>query len=317
MPERLSPQKSIDVLRDVLETLHFRGSIFFRSDLAAPWGMSLGESPCPRFHIALSGECYVGSEQNDAVKVQAQDIVMLPNGNSHWISDQPGRDLIQSEIAGNACELNTPLFQEGDITNRLICGVIQFDRGMSHPIFDALPSVMHFPALDLPGPIWSVIDLIDSEMNNEKSRNGGIVDRLTEVLFIQLMRHYASSGDDATGFLAALSDKRVYKALSLIHKKPEVDWTLNLLGERSGMSKATLVRRFQEVVGVAPMSYISNWRIVKAYNLVKYTVTPLEQIADSLGFASARTLTRAFERHYECTPSMLRKSIARNGIVAE
>ena len=308
MPERLSQQKAFDVLRDVLETLHFRGSIFFRSDLAAPWGMSLEKNSFPRFHIALSGECYVGSDTDDAVKVKAQDVIMLPKGNSHWISDQPGRKLVPSSRAADACALNTPLFQEGVITNRLICGVIQFDQGMSHPIFDALPAVMHFPALELSGPIWSVINLIETQMDQEENRNGGVVDRLTEVLFIQLMNHYISSGEDATGFLAALSDKRVYKALSLIHKEPEFDWTLNLLGERSGMFKATLVRRFQEVVGVAPMSYISDWRIMKAYNLVKYTIAPLEQIADSLGFASSRTLTRAFQRRYECTPAALRKS---------
>ncbi|PCI75609.1 MAG: AraC family transcriptional regulator [SAR86 cluster bacterium] len=311
MSERLNQQKSFDVLGDVLETLHFRGSIFFRSDLAAPWGMSLEKSPFPKFHIALSGECYVGADANDAVRVQEQDVIMLPNGSSHWISDQPGRDLVPSSIAGDACELNTPLFQEGKITNRLICGVIQFDQEMSHPIFDALPSVMLFTGLSSSGPIWSMINLIDTEMNSANNWNAGVVDRLAEVLFIQLMNHYVSRVDDSTGFLAALSDRRVYRALSLIHKEPGLDWTLSLLGERSGMSKATLVRRFQEVLGVAPMRYISDWRVMKAYNLVKYTVAPLEQIADSLGFSSSRTLTRAFHRHYECTPSVLRKSIAK------
>lgn len=311
MPERLSQQKAFDVLQDVLETLRFRGSIFFRSSLAAPWGISLEKSRSPRFHIALSGQCYVGSDNNDAVQVDAQDVIMLPNGNSHWISDQPGRKLVRSSVAADACELNSPLFQEGEITNHLICGIIQFDQDMSHPIFNALPSVMHFPALKTSGTSWSVIKLIEKEMDNDRLQNGGIVDRLTEILFIQLMDHYVSNSENATGFLAALSDKRVYKALSLIHREPEFDWTLSLLGERSGMSKATLVRRFQEIVGVAPMSYISDWRIMKAYNLVKYTSTPLEQIADSLGFASARTLTRSFRRHYNCTPSVLRKSLVR------
>lgn len=307
MSESLNQKKAVDVLRDVLETLHFRGSVFFRSDLAAPWGMSLDRQKGPRFHISLLGDCYVGSDVHEAVRVAAKDIIMLPSGNSHWISDQPGRDLVPSAKAGAACELNNPLFQEGVITNRLICGLIQFEQKLAHPIFDALPDVMHFSQLENNEQIWSVIKLIDVEMHDSNAGKSGVVDRLTEVLFIQLLDHYVNSNQADTGFLAALSDRRVYRALSLIHSEPEFDWTLPLLGEQSGMSRATLVRKFQEVVGVSPMAYLGDWRIMKAYNLIKYTSTPLEQIADATGFASSKTLGRAFKRRYNCTPTELRR----------
>ena len=69
MPERLNQEKAFDVLGDILETLRFRGSVFFQSDLAAPWGMSLSEIGSPRFHIVLSGECFVGSDGHEAVQV--------------------------------------------------------------------------------------------------------------------------------------------------------------------------------------------------------------------------------------------------------
>ena len=114
MPERLNRGPAFDVLGDILETLRFRGSIFFRSDLAAPWGMSLPGMGSPRFHIVLSGECFVGSDTRDAVKAEEADIIMLPNGDSHWIADKPGRELIPSARAGEACELDNPLFQKGE-----------------------------------------------------------------------------------------------------------------------------------------------------------------------------------------------------------
>ena len=128
------------MLGDILETLRFRGSLFFRSDLAAPWGMSLSKT---------------------------------------------GRELVPSARAGEACELGNPLFQKGKITNR-------FSR---------------------------------------------ITDRLTEVLFLQLLNHYVQEHEGTTGFLAALRDRRVYRALSLIHQEPEFNWTLTSLGERVGMSR--------------------------------------------------------------------------------
>ena len=115
MPERLNPEPQFDVLGDVLETLRFRGSLFFSSELAAPWGISLSEMGIPRFHIVLSGECFVGSGDREVVKAGGADIVMLPNGSSHWIADKPGRQLVSSARAGEACELGSPLFQQGAI----------------------------------------------------------------------------------------------------------------------------------------------------------------------------------------------------------
>ncbi len=308
MTERLNQEGDFDVLGDILETLRFRGSIFFRSELAAPWGMSLPEMGIPRFHIALSGDCFVGAGDHQSIRVGESDIVMLPNGDSHWIADSPGRELVPSERAGQACELGDPLFQHGEITHRLMCGMVRFDEGAAHPILDALPAMMHFPTLESSGPIWSTVSLIDAEMRSRQSTNSRIADRLTEVLFLQLLNHYVSHGNEKQGFLAALRDRRVYRALTLIHKAPEFDWTLSSLGAEVGMSRATLVRRFQDIVGVAPMAYIMDWRLMKAHELVKHTMQSLEQIAQATGFASARTLSRAFKRHYGCTPHEMRRS---------
>ena len=291
MPERLNPDPTFDVLGDILETLRFRGSIFLHSDLAAPWGMSVPNFGHPRFHIVLSGECFFGADESESVKAGAADIIMLPNGNSHWIADKPGRELVPSAQAGDACELGNPLFQKGEITNRLICGLVRYDQGASHPILDALPDVMHFSMLESAGPIWSVVRLIDAEMQGTGNRSSRIADRLTEVLFLQLLNDYVRDSDSASGFLAALRDRRVYRALALIHQEPEFPWTLESLGERVGMSRATLVRRFQDVVGVAPMAYIA---VAPRTNCGGQAQNDsLERIADSATsfvYASARRL---------------------------
>jgi AraC-like DNA-binding protein len=307
VPERINDDEpEFDVIGDVLETLRFRGSIFFRSNLAAPWGMSLEKADIPRFHIAMSGSCYVGSENVTPVCVQHMEIVMLPNGRSHWIADQPGRKLVPSQQAGEACELGNPLFQNGEITQSLMCGLVNFDKASEHPILDSLPHVLHFPVLSAEDPIWIVVMLIESEMQRTRGIGGTIVDRLTEVLFLQLLNRYVHKNQEMTGFLAALKDRRIHRALTLIHKEPEFNWTIATLGERVGMSRATLVRHFQSSIGLAPMAYILSWRMMKAYNQIKYSNANLEQIAEQVGFASARTLSKAFQRQYSLTPSELR-----------
>jgi AraC-like DNA-binding protein len=234
---------------------------------------------------------------------------MLPSGNSHWIADQPGRKLVPSQLASEACELGNPLFQQGQITNRLMCGIVHYDQESPHPLLDSLPDILHFPKMDPAQPIWSTVTLIDAEMRRAEGSGGTIVDRLTEVLFLQLLNYYAEQSDNAPGFLIALRDRRLQRALTLIHKEPAFNWSLSALGDQVGMSRATLVRHFKDAIGVAPMTYIANWRIMKAYNLIKYSSTPLEQIAESVGFGSARTLNKSFQRHYDCTPNELRRRL--------
>jgi AraC-like DNA-binding protein len=311
VPDRINEDEiEFDVIGDVLETLRFRGSIFFRSDLAAPWGMSLDETDIPRFHISMSGGCYVGSDNDIPINVQHMEIVMIPSGRPHWIADQPGRKLLPSQLAGEACELGNPLFQRGEITQSLMCGLVNFDKASSHPILDSLPQVLHFPKLTTEDPIWMTVMLIESEMQRTLGKGGTIVDRLTEVLFLQLLNRYAYKNQEMTGFLAAFRDRRIHKALTLIHQEPEFNWTIATLGERVGMSRATLVRHFQSSIGLAPMAYILNWRMMKAYNLIKYSNSNLEQVAEHVGFASARTLSKAFQRQYACTPSELRNALS-------
>lgn len=300
---------SIDVLADVLDTLRFRGSIFFRSRLAAPWGMSLSKLKNPRFHIALNGDCYIGvDDMNDKViNLQHMDIVMLPHGEMHWIADQPGRKLTPSEQAGDACELGMPLFQNGEITNKLICGLIDYEKDILHPILDALPSALHFSGIKQNDPIWMTVLLIDAEMEKEQTSLTSIIDRLTEVFFMQLLNIHMSDNKEITGFFAALNDKRIHRALELIHRNPQRQWTLELLVDKVNMSRATLVRQFNNTVGVPPMTYLLNWRMTKAYHLLKQSNSTVEQIADEVGFSTARTLTKAFQRHYGMTPSELRR----------
>ena len=161
---------------------------------------------------------------------------------------------------------------------------------MPHPVFSSLPEVVLFDWLAEDSTIWQTARILNSEIERSGSRLGPIVDRLTEVLMLQLIEEYQQHVGEAEGFLGALSDRRVHKALQLIHSELHYDWTLSSLGEKVGMSRTTLVRQFQEEVGEAPMAYLASWRLTKAFNLAKNTALPFDEIAGKVGFSSARTL---------------------------
>ena len=308
-PNSEANKSDLNVLSDVLDTLRFRGSIFFRSRLASPWGMSLQQTENPRFHIALSGNCFLGIEEakTETINLQEMDIVMLPHGEMHWIADKPGRKLTPSQEAGEACELGTPLFQDGEITNKLICGLIDYDKDILHPILDSLPSSLHFSGIEHNDPIWMTVLLIDSQMERAQTNNASIIDRLTEVLFLQLLHKRVVENRELTGFFAALRNPRVHRALELIHANPQHQWSLDSLAECANMSRATLNRQFKKTVGVPPMAYILNWRMIKAKHLLKHSSKSVDQISELVGFSTARTLTKSFLRHYGMTPSQLRR----------
>jgi len=302
-----------DVLGDIMQTLKFRGSIFFRSKLAAPWGMSLNKLTLPRFHIALRGDFFIGTDIQDrnSIQVKHMDIVMLPHGHMHWIADQTHRKLTPSDDAGSACELGSPLFQQGEITHRLMCGIAHYEDEIVHPILDSLPPVLHFPDLNEDDPIWTMVKLIDSEMRGTYIGQTSIVDRLCEVLFLQLLNRYSMEGNQVSGFFSALQDKRIYRVLELIHKYPKKQWSLESLGEKTGMSRATLVRQFNNTIGITPMKYLANWRMARAYYLVKYSSKTFEHVAECVGFSTARTLSKAFQQYYGFTPNELRTRISK------
>ena len=305
-------QTTFDVLGDILDTLRLRGSIFFRSELASPWGMLLQPTDSPRFHIALRGQCVVGSASARAetvVQLDEMDIVVLPHGNKHWIADRPGRSLIPSERAGEACELGNPLFQQGEITNKLICGIIRYEQDMQHPILSSLPDVLHLSGLTSSDPVWLTVQLIDREMEGSTPSSATLTDRLTEILFLQLLNRHIDASEAPIGFLGALADRRVHRILELIHDAPQNAWTLEQLGQAVGMSRATVARRFSKAVGMPVLAYLGEWRMLKAHYLLKYSSLAVEAIAEKVGFSGARSLSKAFQRKYDATPAELRKRL--------
>jgi len=292
MTDEIEKRHDFDVLADVLDTLRFKGSMFFRSELAAPWGMRLDKCDYPRFHIVLSGSCCIGARDVENREISPKEIVLLAGGHEHWIADKPGRQLVASTKAAQACHLDQPLFQHGKITHRIMCGQVQYDQDSTHPFLDSLHEIMHFENTENQDSIWPIVTTIEAEINRTGQHDGPIMDRLAEILFIRLLDHCIGESKKASGFLKALSDRRVYNALALIHEEPGHAWTLNELGEKVGMSRSTL----------------ANWRLAKVYHQVIYTKNPLSQIADNFGYSSVGTMNRAFLRCYDITPAALRNS---------
>lgn len=310
MSETSNGNISFNIIDDILKTLRFRSSIFFHSELSAPWGVSFPPIGLPRFHIALSGNFVVGSNKGKGhcIDISQQGIALLPVGGEHWIADKSDSKLTPSDDMVSACNLNNPIFQQGNTTHEIMCGIVHYEQEMGHPFFASLPEIIslsdHLPNTTT----LALINLIAQEIREAKTTSNQIIDRLTEALFIKMITTYLNSKHNNIGFIGALHDSRLNLALSHMHQHPQRNWSVDSLSEEIGMSASTLTRHFKKHLHMAPMTYLTNWRMIKAHNLIKHTETDLEHIAEIVGFGSARTLNKAFQRHYNYTPNKLRKS---------
>ncbi|MEM7016214.1 MAG: AraC family transcriptional regulator [Pseudomonadota bacterium] len=312
MTEKLNLINSAEVLNDIAETLRFRATIFFRSQLAAPWGIALSDMAWPRFHISLGGSFFANIENRknaDPLAIGERGVVMLPAGGSHWIADAPGRRLVSDTEAGEACQLNKPLFQAGEITHSVMCGIVKFDTNASHPLLHCLPEIIHIPEVPRESRAWRLIEMIDDELNENWPLANATVDRLTEVLFITLLHEFIETHQEAVGFILALRDRRLNHIIQLIHRNLAEPWTIEGLAKQVGMSRATLIRQFQEAIGSTPIEYLTQWRLLRAHYLIKHTYDSIEAIAAQVGYASAQTLSKSFKKRYGHPPAELRKAM--------
>ncbi len=309
--ERLTQRASFDVLGDVLSGLRPRGSVFFRSELAAPWGVSVASSTTPLLHLLRAGDCHVGrSGGADPLRLRADEVVAFPRGGAHWIADQPGRPLLASEQVVEACVLGKPEFQRGDRTHELICASVQFDGDVQHPLLDSLPLMLHVGHGDENcSSLSKLAALIEEELDGTGPGASVTVDRLVELVFHQLLKQHLRRAPEVSGFFRAMREPRLARALCLMHRHLDAPWSLARLAQRAGASRATLARHFKETLGVAPMDYLTLWRLERSRELLLNSRHSLDRVAQEVGYGSSQAFARAFRRRYGHPPGELRRPL--------
>ena len=310
-------KNNTDILGQVLNSIRLRGSIFFCSKLSAPWGMTLTTADHPRFHFVLEGNCYLQTDDMaEPVAMHTGDFVLITRGNAHWIADKPNSERIESDTAAKAYQRGEKIFQGGETVTRLLCGRFVFDQRHQHPLLTTLPSRIQMTNIEKSKRHWlhQTALLIEQELQQSGSGIEVLVDRICEALFIQILRSSNTLAEQHSGFLSALQDPLISQALQCIHKQPAYDWTVENLATQCHLSRSAFASRFQQRVGLAPIAYLTLWRMQKALSLLRDTPLSMAQIADHLGYSSDMALSKAFKRFYGETPGATRKTMRREFI---
>ena len=298
----------MDPLSQILKLLNLSGCVYFNAEFRAPWGMTIPSNDAAQFHLIVQGACRLESDGNEYV-LSTGDVVVFPHGTTHKIYDgRPevlvdGREVMQKITSGEK------IFNEGGrVTTQIICGHFEFDRSLPHPLISSLPDCMLVRGFDQEssGSSAQLTNLLLHEQEQGLSGSSEIVIRLAESLFIQMLRIYIKK-ETTIGLLAAFNDKRLQKALEIIHSNGSNELTLDILAERVGMSRSNLAARFKETVGQTPMKYLMKWQLMQARNLLESTNKPISIIAEEIGYTSDAAFSRAFKVYLGAPPSEVRR----------
>jgi AraC-like DNA-binding protein len=301
----------MDTLSEILKTINLSGTVYKRINLSSPWGIEFDSGIFARFHMVVSGQCWLNViDSNEQIRMSAGDIVIFPRGDAHSLYDNSDSKLVSGCEVMEAMKNNRPMFVGDEVDTIFVGGHFEFDRNVNHPLIDALPRFIHISDAERTELSWleTATNVIIQETDSGIPGSDVIVNRLAEVLFIQVLRAYMLRNNFSNGFLAALRDRQINKALELIHTAPHDPWTVEKLGREVAMSRSAFSSRFKELVGLAPMEYTTNWRMQKAYEMLKNTDLPLGTIAKEIGYISEPAFNRAFKRQFNQNPGAMRRS---------
>lgn len=311
-PTELPPPA--DPLGEALHLLRLTGCVYARSELTAPWGIDLPPlEGHMMFHIVTAGRCWLEVDGSEPLLLERGSLALVPHGLGHRLVDERGRESV--DFFDLPIERVTERYEflrhgGGGEECRLICVVVRFDHATAERLVDALPPVLHLDAWESGDDRWLADTLRFIAREAESLRPGGetVITRLADILVIQMVRHWIETEAAVdSGWLAALRDDHLGRAIAAIHREPGADWTLESLARTAAMSRSAFAARFTEVVGEPAVRYLTRWRLQLARTDLRECDDPLGVVAERFGYRSEAAFCRAFKREFGTSPGSDRR----------
>lgn len=279
--------------------------------------MEIRPTPVAEFHVIVRGNCWLRLPgRSDPIPLQGGDLVAFPHGDAHSLVDAPEGVALPAEqiVQGQNLDHYGPVtYGGGGLPASILCGYFRFDRDSPHPLVAALPSLIHIRGTDSHDFAWlqTALNFMIHETRAARPGAEAVVDRLAEVLFIQMVRAYIEQSKAPAGMLAAIADKQIGGALQLMHQAPQHAWMLASLARRVGISRSAFAARFNQLVGQPPMHYLTFWRMQKARELLTETRLSTAAIAERVGYRSEAAFGKAFKKVVGTGPGAYRRDPSR------
>ncbi len=303
----------VDILTEVMSLLRTQGQLYGRLELSAPFGLQFpgNKGICL---IVTRGSCLLVVDDHPAIPLVGGDFVFLPAPKTYTLaSDEKQRLQSAAKLVPPQTFHQTRLIEHGGggTPVSVIAGCFTFASPESEMLVKHLPLIVHLRASSHESP-WFAATLqhLAAEAMGNQPGSTAIVDRLSEVLFVQAMRTQISSmlESDRPSWLRAIVDPQIGEALRQMHAEPNRSWTVPTLAKGVSMSRSAFADRFRRLVGETPLDHLTQWRMVRAAAMLRedQSIT-MSMVADAVGYESESSFGKAFKRVMGTSPGDYRR----------
>ncbi len=288
----------MDTLSDILSLLRPQSYMSAGFDAGDPWCLRFGSFEGLKFNCVLSGSCWLEMEDGPGpVRLEAGDCSLLPKGRPFRL----GSDL--SAPAADAAEIFAAAPRGGIARYNgggsffLVGSRFMLNGPQADLLLGMLPPIVHVGGERGRETLRWSLERMRQELREPLPGKALVLEHLIHLMLVEALRLYLSDPASAgTGFLFALADKRLGAAIDLIHSEPGRRWTVGELAGRVGMSRTAFAVRFRQIVGLAPVEYLTRWRMLLAADRLRHSPDAIATIATSLGYESESAFGAAFKK---------------------
>lgn len=323
----------MDALSEALNSVRMTGAIFFHAECSAPWGFAVprmgkvahflapGTERLVGYHLVMEGKAVVRFDGMPAFTVNAGDIVIVPHGDFHTVTNGSPDTLVDSGksvekyLAGSLNSMR--LGGGGGEVTRFVCGFFGCDRHADRLFLAGLPPVIQLHIRGDESGRWleNSVRYLVAEAGAGRPGNTVLLSKMAEALFVATLRRYMEQlPPEQTGWLAGARDPVVGGALALLHRDPCRAWSVADIAEAIGASRSVVAERFARLLGEPPLAYLARWRLQLAAKLLGTTRQTIVQVASEVGYESEAAFNRAFKREFGLPPARYRRARNGNGV---
>ncbi|PZG24131.1 AraC family transcriptional regulator [Micromonospora craterilacus] len=303
----------MDAVVGLLDGPRAQRAFLLRSVLTPPWSIAIRDKAPLTLVAMVRGDAWVVPDEGAAVRLNPGDVAIIRGPDPYTVADDPATAPQVVIHPGQRCtntdgqelsemtELGVRTWgNSSDGPTMLLTGTYTMQGEVSRRLLNALP-----PLLVVPGDSWDspLVPLLATEIVKDDPGQEAVLDRLLDLLLIAVLREwFARPGIKAPGWYQAHSDPVVGRALQMLHNSPAQPWTVASLAAKTGVSRAALARRFTALVGEPPMSYLTEWRLALAADLLREPDATVGAVAHQVGYGSSFALSTAFKRRRGVSP---------------
>lgn len=308
----------MDPLTGLLEGPQASGAFVMRMVMEPPWGIRVEDRAPLTVAAVIRGDAWVSPTGGTPTRLGPGQIGLLRGPDPYGFGDRPGAPVQVIVHPGQRCEgldgrsMVEPFVRgvrtwgnahDGDTV--IVIGTYEQLGERGRRILCDLPPLV---VVDGDRAVTRWVDLIAAELIQDVPGQGVVLDRLLDLLAVSALRAwFDESGSDAPGWWQAADDPIVGPALRLLQHNPQHPWTVADLARQIGVSRAALARRFPDVVGKPPMTFLTEWRLMLAADLLLEPGITVQAVADRVGYGSGFALSAAFKRTRGVSPSEHRR----------